>query len=103
LVLFVEGKRAGSVTPSTPWYPDRSQLWRNVEVAQQFAHGKEFGLIVGVETEEAGDEVLRHADESRDRSYPHLSPANRTQLGQHFLGYVVWPAIVRRFGLTAAG
>ena len=48
-VLFVEGKRTESVSPSTRWFKQRSQLWRNVEAAEEFAAGKQFGVILAVE------------------------------------------------------
>ena len=48
-VVFVEGKCAETVSPATRWFQGRSQLWRNVEVAQQLARGKAFGVILAVE------------------------------------------------------
>ena len=36
-VVFVEGKRTEAVSPSTRWFQQRSQLWRNVEAAKEFA------------------------------------------------------------------
>jgi len=38
-VLFVEGKRTESLSPATQWFKQWSQLWRNVEAAQDFAAG----------------------------------------------------------------
>ena len=100
-VLFVEGKRRESTSPSTRWFPERSQLWRNVEAAQQFAHGREFAAILGVEEEADGVTTLHQADQSLERSYPHLAKVQRLELSRHFLGFVTWQAVVRRFALPA--
>jgi len=44
-VLFVEGKRTESVSPSTLWFDQRSQLWRTVEAGKEFAGDKEFAVL----------------------------------------------------------
>jgi hypothetical protein len=35
-VLFIEGKRTEPISPATQWFKQRSQLWRNVEAAEEF-------------------------------------------------------------------
>jgi hypothetical protein len=99
IVLFVEGKRTETVSPSTLWFKQRSQLWRNVEAAEQFAQGKDFGVILAVESGPDGLAGLADAEKSLDPSYPHLSPARRAELFRNLLGFVTWPEIVTRFGL----
>lgn len=98
-VLFVEGKRTEAVSPSTRWFLKRSQIWRNVEAAQQFARGKEFGIILAVEDDEAGHTALAEADATLRDSYPHLSEAGRAALAGHLLGFLTWPEMVERFSL----
>ncbi len=48
LLLIIEGKRTEVVSPSTRWYAERSQVWRNVEAAKELANGRAFGVIVAV-------------------------------------------------------
>ena len=98
-VLFVEGKRTESVSPSTLWFQERSQLWRNVEAAKEFAGDKEFAVILAVEREADGTTALASAASSLDGSYPHLDAGQRTELARHLVGFVTWPEIVTRFGL----
>lgn len=49
LLLIIEGKRTEVVSPSTRWYAERSQVWRNVEAAKELANGRAFGVIVAVD------------------------------------------------------
>lgn len=98
-LLLIEGRRTETVVPSTRWFGQRNQLWRNVEVAEDLAGGRHFGVILGVESSESGLIALRDADATRDNSYPHLSDAHRTDLDRHLIGFVVWPEVVTAFGL----
>ena len=100
-VLFIEGKRTEVVSPSTLWFKQRSQLWRNVEAAEQFASGKQFGVMLAIENEPDGESALAEAQRKLDESYPHLSPERRAALSKHLLGFVTWPEVVTRFGLPA--
>src|SRR5438132_5690632 len=61
-VLFIEGKRTDTVSPSTQWFLQRSQLWRNVEAAEQFAGPKQFGVILAVEEDADGRNALAVAN-----------------------------------------
>ena len=98
-VVLIEGKRTEALSPATRWFAVRSQLWRNVEAAQQLASGKSFGVILAVESDADGRAALVGAEASLVTSYPHLGEGERTELALHFLGFVTWPAIVARFGL----
>jgi len=100
-ILFVEGKRTETVSPATRWFEKRSQLWRNVEAAHQFARGKQFAVILGVEQEGDGKAALQEADARLHDSYPHLTDPERTTLSRHLLGLVTWPQVVRQFSLPA--
>lgn len=102
LVLFVEGKRTETVSPATRWFKQRSQLWRNVETADEFAAGKPSAVILAVETDGDGQKALREADRSVEKSYPHLPPQRREELSRHLLGFVTWSSIVSEFGLPAS-
>lgn len=98
--LFVEGKRTESVSPSTWWFQQRSQLWRNVEAAKEFAGPKQFAVILAVESEADGTTALANAASSLDGSYPHLTNEQRAELSRHLVGFVTWPEVVTRFGLA---
>jgi hypothetical protein len=100
-VIFIEGKRMETVSASTRWFAQRSQLWRNVEAAAQFADAKDFTVILAVEHPHEGTGALVEAERTLNDSYPHLSPERRTDLSRHLLGFVSWPDIVERFGLPA--
>ncbi len=101
-VIFVEGKRTEAVAPSTLWFGKRSQIWRNVEVAREFAQSKQFGVILAVESERDGLTALDAATESVAYSYPHLQSEERRELERHLLGFVTWQAITTHFGLPAS-
>ena len=96
-VLLVDAKAADRSQPSTGWFPTRTQLWRNVEGAKEFAGSKPFGVILGVEHEAEGVAALSDAVASLDGSYPHLGAEEKAELSSHLLGYVTWPDIVSRF------
>ena len=98
-VLFVEGKRTESVSPSTLWFQQRSQLWRNVEAAREFAGQKQFAVILAVESETDGTTALADAAQSLEKSYPHLDAPQRDELSRHLIGFVTWPEVVAKFGL----
>ena len=100
-VLFVEGKRTESVSPSTLWFEQRSQLWRNVEAAREFAGQKEYAVILAVENETDGTTALANAASSVDGSYPHLDSGQRAELSRHLVGFVTWPEVVTTFGLPS--
>jgi hypothetical protein len=100
-VLFVEGKRTDTVSSSTRWLEKRSQLWRNVEAAREFAGGKQFGVILAVEDELDGSAALDEAMRSLGDSYPHLESGECAELSRHLIGFVTWPDVVRKCGLPA--
>jgi hypothetical protein len=99
LVLFVEGKRTESVSPSTRWFTQRSQLWRNVEAARQLAAGKQFAVILAVEEVVEGETALSLAEQTVADSYPHCEEAERSDLAKHLLGFVTWRQLVAEFAL----
>lgn len=98
-VLFIEGKRTEALSSSTRWYPMRNQLWRNVEVARQFAAGRSYGVILCVETDEAGAMATQDAVWSLAASHPHLAEDDRSVLNQHFIGSITWASIEEMFKL----
>jgi hypothetical protein len=99
LVLFVEGERTEAVSPSTLWFKQRSQIWRNVEAAREYAAGREFVVLLAVEGAGEGESALEAAASGLAGSYPHLSKEEAADLARHLLGYVTWRGIVEEFGL----
>jgi hypothetical protein len=98
LVLFVEGKRTEAVSPSTLWFKQRSQVWRNVEAAREFSGEKQFAVMLAVEGDGEGRAALRDADSMLAGSYPHI-PDEAADLSRHLIGFVTWRGMVREFGL----
>jgi hypothetical protein len=99
-VLFVEGTRTDGVSPSTLWFQERDQLWRNVEAAREFSGAKQFGVIVAAQNEADGVAALAAAERSCAGSYPHLAADDRDELSRHLLGFVTWPEILKRFAIV---
>lgn len=99
VVLFVERVGADPPSPSTVWFPQRSRLWRNVEAAQELAGGKQFGVVVAVESEADGAAAMDHAADTLPGSFPHLEGERRAELSTHLLGFVTWPEVARTFNL----
>lgn len=102
-VLFVEGRADVATTSSSRWLPRRTQLWRDVEAASEFAAGRAFGVIIGVDDVAAGVAALGEADASLADSMPHRTAAEREALAAHLLGYVVWSDVAAAFELPAPG
>jgi hypothetical protein len=102
VVLFIEGKRTEPVSGATAWYPTRHQLWRNVEVAAELAHGRQFGVVLAVEDEVHGHRELAGALNALAASYPHLADERRAELCRHLLGFVTWDELQAAFDIPAA-
>lgn len=101
-VLLVVAKAVEWSQPSSAWFPTRTQLWRNVEGAKEFAGGKPFGVMLCAEHEAEGVGALADAAASLDGSYPHLGEDEKAVLSTHLLGFVTWSEVSSRFGLPAA-
>jgi hypothetical protein len=89
LVVTVAVARNGGLGPATPWYPQRSQLVRNLEAARHLADGKRFGSLVlsSRPLPEAGDE---HLERTLPQAAPHLDELERRELHDAYLGNLTW-------------
>lgn len=98
LVLIVEGKRTEALSKSTQWFPQRNQLFRNIEAASELARGRrQFGVMLVVETRMELDlNTLSRA------SFPHLSEDERSALESHYLGTVTWRDVCAATGVEYA-
>jgi hypothetical protein len=100
-VIFVESRGIESLAPSTLWFEQRSRLWRDVEIAQEFGAGKSFSVMLAVDSEPEGVAALEAAATSLVPSYPHLTTKQQNKLARHLLGFVTWSAIIERFDVPA--
>jgi hypothetical protein len=87
LLLFIEGKRTDRVSRATAWYPQRNQLARNLEVAKEHAHGREYALLLIAEEEPQPEEL------DLPPGLPHLEDGERDGMLSHFLGWITWRAV----------
>jgi len=85
-VLLIEGKRKEPLSGSTKWYPARNQLIRNLEAASEFAHGKNYGLLLVVESKAGIPQISPMLADS----LPHLNSDQRASLESHYLGATTW-------------
>lgn len=96
-VLFIEGKRTEKMTPATNWYPQRNQIVRNLEVAQQTAKGREYAVLVIAE-----QDLETIKDENFVQSLPHFNGHERTEINKHFLGCTTWKKACHALGVDYA-
>lgn len=85
-ILLVEGKRREQLSTSTDWYPLRNQLIRNLEAASEFAHTKNYGVLLVVESKTGVPSI----SEMLADSLPHLNSDDRSSLATHYLGAITW-------------
>ena len=85
-LLFIEGKRKDTLSPSTEWFEGRNQLLRNLETCSEAARGKEFGVLLIAET----DPSLNLTKQMAEMGLPHLRDNERSDLSERFLGVVLW-------------
>ncbi len=87
-VLVVEHWRDSLTTSSSRWYPDRVQLWRDVDAVREFAGNRKYGVILAVDDEAQGRAALEAAAAAMSSSFPHLVFEEQEKLERHLLGYV---------------
>ncbi len=75
------------------WYPDRVQVWRDLEATREFAAAKKYGLVLVVDDEDEGVAALAAVADSMSASYPHLVFEEQDKLERHLLGYVTWQTL----------
>ena len=102
-IIVVEPWRDELLTSSSRWYPDRVQLWRDLEAVRELAVGKAFGVVLVVDDEAQGAGALEAAAERMEDSYPHLVFEEQDKLQRHLLGYVTWSAVEAMCAPPTAG
>jgi hypothetical protein len=81
----------GGLRPATAWYPQRSELVRDLESARRLAEGRAFAGVLICD----GEPPAEVADASAVAATiaagtPHLDPAGRDDLGSGYLGCLNW-------------
>jgi hypothetical protein len=94
LILLVEGKRTETLSTRTDWYPDRNQLVRNLEVAQEISGSKDFAVLVIAE-----NKIDPISPQVVDRSLPHFTPKERQNLMEHYMGCITWRDVCQATGI----
>lgn len=98
MLLLIEGKRTEPLSRSTSWYPERNQLVRNLEVAEEEAlksnPPKEFAVLTMSE-----EPLGAISEDTVAKSLPHFTPPDRAGLMRHYLGCVTWQSACEQLGL----
>jgi hypothetical protein len=89
LVVTIQAERPGEQPPATPWYPQRSQLVRNLEAARHLADGKRFASIV-LSQRPLPDAADEHLERTLPEAAPHLDDLERRELHDAYLGNLTW-------------
>lgn len=102
-VLVIEGKRTErGATTKTTWMRDRKQMLRHMDAARN-ARGEK--RILGLMIVEAPAETwIKENAELRspavlERSLPHLTPQERADLADGFLGVTTWQDVCAKFSI----
>jgi hypothetical protein len=93
LVVTIAAGASEDLEPVTDWYPQRSRLVRTLEAAKQLAEpeGRRWASILISERPltEGTDE---HLERMLAPAAPHLTSAERAELGSAYLGNLTWDA-----------
>jgi len=89
LVVTIEVERGDGLPPATPWYPQRSQLVRNLEAARHLADGKRFASLV-LSRRPLPDAAEEQLERTLPTSAPHLDQLERRELHDAYLGNLTW-------------
>ncbi len=98
LVVVIQGRRADEPGPSTPWFPRRSELVRDLEAARRLSEGKPWGtlLISDVPLAAGADDAVAAAVGA---GAPQLDGPEREELAAAYLGNLTWDAAAAAAGL----
>jgi hypothetical protein len=101
IVVTVAGKRDAGLRASTVWYPQRTDLIRDLEAARQMAAGRRWAtlLLSDRPLAEATDEALAR---SLPEGAPHLDDEQRAELREAYLGNLTWEGACAAVGLEAS-
>lgn len=94
LLLFIEGKRTESLASSTDWYPQRSQLVRNLEAVRDLADDRSAAVLLVTETPVPGE----MSEPVAAASLPHLNATERAGVLAGYLGQTTWEQLGKAIG-----
>ena len=95
LLLVIEGKRTEGLSRSTDWYPQRNQLARNLEVANELAGDRKAAAVLLVVESDDFDASL----DAVQRGLPHLSTEDLDLVIGRLLGPMTWRALCQATSL----
>ena len=100
LVVTIVGKREAELRPTTPWYPQRTEVVRALEAARQMAADRRWASLVISDRPlaEAGDEAVA---QSLADGAPHLDDEGRGELRRAYLGNLTWESASEAVGLPS--
>ena len=101
LVVTIQAERGAGQPPATPWYPQRSQLVRNLEAARHLADGKRFATLV-LSQRPMPDAADEHLERSLSEAAPHLDELERRELHDGYLGNLTWGQACDAVGIPMA-
>jgi hypothetical protein len=89
LIVTIAAGTAEGLAPATDWYPQRSELVRNLEAAKQLAQDRCWAslLLSDQSLPEAGGEYLARTIAG---AAPHLDASRRDELLAAYLGNLTW-------------
>lgn len=99
-MVTIEGKRTEPLSAATDWYPQRSQIVRNLEAAKQIAKGRRWATIVISETP-LPDAAPARVAASLDAGAPHCSDLEKAELQAAYLGNITWETACRAVGVSS--
>ncbi len=99
LVVTIAGKRTESLEPATEWYPERSELVRNLEGARLLAQDRRWASLV-LSDEPLADATGEQLARGIAVAAPHLDPAGRDEVLSAYLGNLTWDRAAAAVGVS---
>jgi hypothetical protein len=98
LVLTIQSDEDDPLAPSTPWYPARTRLVRDLEAARQLAGDRRYASLLIAGSAAVAEAVAASIADLVQAGTPHLAAAERAELADAFLGVVAYDAARRALG-----
>jgi hypothetical protein len=95
LVLTIQSDEDDPLAPSTPWYPARTRLVRDLEAARRLAGERRYASLLIAGSAAVAEAVASSFADLLQAGTPHLSGAERGELADAFLGVIAYDAARR--------
>ncbi len=99
LVVTIAGKQTEKLGPATDWYPERSELVRNLEAARLVAQDRRWASLV-LSEEPLADATREQLARTIAAGAPQLDAAGRDQLLSAYLGNLTWDRAAAAVGVS---